>query len=264
MRSGCSAQGVTVGQAAAFAGVTVKTVRHYHRLGLLDEPLRDSSGYRRYGSTELLRLIQARTLAVAGVPLAQIRDLLDADAEQFTAALDDVGRRLTAQIETLIARRDTLHQLGDVDRALLPDRARAILDRIADLGWPPEAVSTYREDMVLARALLAKDFDTYLAQMEDRIVNDPELATLYRRCWTAAQWNPDDPRVDDLATAVAEHLLSHPHLLQIPADLHTDSDGSTRYGLINHHRHGETPTWARLTALIETRLRAAGVAVPHQ
>jgi DNA-binding transcriptional MerR regulator len=32
--------GFTIGQAAAFAGVTVKTVRHHHRLGLVDEPAR--------------------------------------------------------------------------------------------------------------------------------------------------------------------------------------------------------------------------------
>jgi DNA-binding transcriptional MerR regulator len=36
--------GLTIGQAAAFAGVTVKTVRHCHRLGLVEEPERDGSG----------------------------------------------------------------------------------------------------------------------------------------------------------------------------------------------------------------------------
>ena len=61
--------GLAIGQAAAFAGVTVKTVRHYHRLGLVKEPERDSSGYRRYGwrrstnvrgsSLSLLRRIMA-------------------------------------------------------------------------------------------------------------------------------------------------------------------------------------------------------------
>jgi MerR family transcriptional regulator, thiopeptide resistance regulator len=32
--------GLTISQAAAFAGVTVETVRHCHRLGLVDEPAR--------------------------------------------------------------------------------------------------------------------------------------------------------------------------------------------------------------------------------
>lgn len=71
--------GVTIGQAAAFAGITIKTVRHYHKLGLVEEPSRDGSGYRRYGSSDLLRLVQVRTLAAAGVPLADIGPLLDSD-----------------------------------------------------------------------------------------------------------------------------------------------------------------------------------------
>jgi DNA-binding transcriptional MerR regulator len=97
--------GVTIGQAAAFAGVTVKTVRHYHKHGLIDEPRRDNSGYRRYGSADLLRLVQIRTLAAAGVPLAEIGAMLDADPDRFAAALVDVERRLNDRIDDLITRR---------------------------------------------------------------------------------------------------------------------------------------------------------------
>jgi DNA-binding transcriptional MerR regulator len=115
--------GMTIGQAAAFAGVTIKTVRHYHRLGLIEEPERDGSGYRRYRSTDLLRLVQVRTLAGAGVPLAEIAALLDADPERFEAALTEVERELTNRIEELIDRRQTLRRLAGGDRVLLPDRA---------------------------------------------------------------------------------------------------------------------------------------------
>lgn len=38
---------ITIGQLAAYAGVTIKAVRHYHQRGLLAEPPRDASGYRR-------------------------------------------------------------------------------------------------------------------------------------------------------------------------------------------------------------------------
>src|SRR5262245_9690356 len=134
--------GLTISQAAAFAGVTVKTVRHYHRLGLVEEPKRDGSGYRRYGSTDLLRLVQGRTLAGAGVPLAEVADLLGADPEQFAAALADVERRLTERIEELVVRRDTLHRLAHGDRVLLPDRAGAFLDRLAELGFRPDYVAS--------------------------------------------------------------------------------------------------------------------------
>ena len=36
--------------AGEYAGVTIKAIRHYHKRGLLDEPPRDSSNYRRYSA----------------------------------------------------------------------------------------------------------------------------------------------------------------------------------------------------------------------
>jgi DNA-binding transcriptional MerR regulator len=132
--------GVTIGQAAAFADITIKTVRHYHKLGLVDEPVRDSSGYRRYGSVDLLRLVQVRTLAAAGVPLADIGPLLDSDAASFAATLVDVERHLTERIAELTARRDMLHRLSSGDRALLPDRAVAMLEGMPTLGFTPYAI----------------------------------------------------------------------------------------------------------------------------
>ena len=62
---------LTIGQLAAYAGVTVRAVRHYHHIGLLPEPERDASGYRRYGATAVVSLIKIRTLASAGVLGAQ-------------------------------------------------------------------------------------------------------------------------------------------------------------------------------------------------
>ncbi|WP_405164426.1 MerR family transcriptional regulator [Nocardia sp. NBC_01499] len=69
--------GFTIDRAAAFAGVSVAMLRHYHRRGLVAEPECDSYGSRRYRRAELLRLVQVRTLAGAGVPLTEIGDLLD-------------------------------------------------------------------------------------------------------------------------------------------------------------------------------------------
>lgn len=254
--------GLTIGQAAAYAGVTVKTVRHYHRLGLVEEPERDSSGYRRYGSTDLLRLVQVRTLAGAGVPLAAIGDLLDADPERFAAAVTDVARRLTERIEELIARRDTLHRLADGDRALLPDRACAFLDRLTDLGFSPDYVISQREGLVLARALAPEFFDSFLTRLEHRL-DDTEYIELTKRSWDAMSWDPDDPRIDELASALSDNLLANRELLAMPTGFQARRD-ATRYGLINHHGEDQWPTSARLTALVEAKLRAAGVDIPHQ
>ena len=67
---------LTIGQLAAHAGVTVRAVRHYHAKGLLPEPERDASGYRRYDAKAVVDLIKIRTLADAGVPLARVKELL--------------------------------------------------------------------------------------------------------------------------------------------------------------------------------------------
>ncbi|WP_067899203.1 MerR family transcriptional regulator [Nocardia vaccinii] len=70
-------RGFTIGQAAAFAGVAVETVRRYHQDGLLDEPEPDDDGSRRYRSADTLQLVRVRALAGAGVTRNEIRALLD-------------------------------------------------------------------------------------------------------------------------------------------------------------------------------------------
>ncbi|MGP4017791.1 MerR family transcriptional regulator [Saccharopolyspora sp. 5N708] len=259
---GSRAGGVTIGQAAAFVGVTVKTVRHYHKLGLVEEPERDSSGYRRYGSDELLRLVQVRTLAAAGVPLAEIGPLLDADAAGFAASLADVERQLTERIEDLTARRDSLHRLAGSDRALLPDRALAVLDRMRGVGFSSDYVAGQREALVLFRALAPEGLDHFLTNLEHRL-DDPEYVDLIKRSVAAVSWKPDDPRIEELATAVATNLLANRELLAMPAGFRIGPDTATRYGLIDHHREDQVPAWARLNALVETKLRSAGVPIPH-
>lgn len=222
--------GVTIGQAAAFAGVTVKTVRHYHKLGLVDEPRRDGSRYRRYGSAELLRLVRVRTLAEAGVPLAEIGPMLDADAVQFTTALADVELRLNERIEDLVARREMLHRLADGDQVLLPDRALALLERADEFGFPPDIVANAREGLVLARALVPDGFDDYLDQVEHAL-GDSRFIALVKRQGEAASWEPGDPRIEELATAMADHFLANPALLKIITSLQVRSDdNAARYG----------------------------------
>lgn len=253
--------GVTIGQAAAFVGVTVKTVRHYHKLGLVAEPERDGSGYRRYGSAELLRLVRVRALAEAGVPLAGVAALLDADAASLAAALADVERHLTARIEELTARRDALHRLADGDRALLPDRAAALLERMPGLGFTADEVAAAKEGWVLARALVPEGFDDYLAHVEDAL-RDARFVALSRRAAQVATWAPDDPRITELAAAMAEHYLANPAQLRIVTGLQARTETATRYELVAHHGEQRVPAAARLAALVETRLRAAGIRIP--
>jgi MerR family transcriptional regulator, thiopeptide resistance regulator len=253
-------RGLTISQLAAFASVTIKTVRHYHRLGLIDEPRRDRSGYRRYVSADLLRLVQVRTLAEAGVPLAEIGAILDAAPDRFAADVADVERRLTARIKELVARRDMLHRLAAGNRLLLPDRACAILDRATDLGFHPDYVARVQEGSVLAKALIP-EFDDYLAQIECAL-DDAKYIALIKRWWDAKAWKPDDPRVGELATAATDHLLANPKLLTILTDFLPKGDNRIRHQLLDDRRAEVAASWVRLSALIVARLHEAGIDIP--
>lgn len=255
------ADGVTIGQAAAFVGVTVKTVRHYHKVGLVEEPERDGSGYRRYGSAHLLRLVRVRALAAAGVPLAEIADLLDANPDALAVGLAAVERTLSERIDELTAQAAALRRLADGDRALLPDAAVALLDRMPGLGFPASEVAAAREGMVLARALVPDKFDDYVAGVTEA-VDDPAFVALIHRGVETSALEPDDPRVAEYAGAMADHFLAHPERLRIVTSLRARTDAAARYELIAHHGEAEGTAAAQGVALVEGRLRSAGVRIP--
>ncbi|WP_314241792.1 MerR family transcriptional regulator [Streptomyces kutzneri] len=103
---------ITIGQLAKYVGVSTKTIRVYHDKGLLPEPDRDASGYRRYGANDAIELIKIRTLAEAGVPLSRIRDLRSATHEGFQQALREIDDEVTARIHGLRAAQERLRRLA--------------------------------------------------------------------------------------------------------------------------------------------------------
>jgi DNA-binding transcriptional MerR regulator len=68
---------MNVGEVAALAGVTVRTLHHYDRIGLLSPSGRTSSGYRQYGPSDLDRLHQVLLYRELGFPLEEVAALLD-------------------------------------------------------------------------------------------------------------------------------------------------------------------------------------------
>lgn len=105
----------TVGQVADLAGVTVRTLHHYSRIGLLTPADRTSSGYRRYTDAELNRLRHILFYRELGFPLEQIATILD-DAGADTRA------HLRRQRELLTDRILRMQQMvATVDKELEAD-----------------------------------------------------------------------------------------------------------------------------------------------
>jgi len=194
---------LTISQLASYAGVTVRAVRHYHAKGLLPEPERDHSGYRRYDAHAVVELIRIRTLADAGVPLARVRELLAADEEEFTAAVTDIDRRLRAEIRERQRHRERIAQLAAGDSLALPPEAVAYLDRLRELGLPELMVEGERDSWILVAAQLPEHMSLYM-KLKQVQLDDPAIVELYRDLAEVIFWEADDPRV----AAVGDRLVA--------------------------------------------------------
>lgn len=189
---------LTISQLAAYAGVTVRAVRHYHAKGLLPEPGRDQSGYRRYDASAVVELIRIRTLADAGVPLSRVRELLAADECSFAAAVEDIDRRLQAEIRERQRHRARVAELAAGDRLALPPEAVAYLDRLRQLGLPERAIEIERDAWILVAAQIPAQMPTLMALKSGQI-EDPDVRALYFDLVEAAEWADDDPRLPPIA-----------------------------------------------------------------
>jgi DNA-binding transcriptional MerR regulator len=141
---------------AADAGVTVRAVRHYHQIGLLPEPERDASGYRRYGAKAVVTLVKIRTLANASVPLSEIAQMLEADAPTFAEEVQRIDNHLRDEIEWLETSRKQVVQLTAGDSLALPPEVTSYLDRLREIGVSERMVEGERDGWILVVAPLAR------------------------------------------------------------------------------------------------------------
>jgi DNA-binding transcriptional MerR regulator len=170
---------LTISQLAAYAGVTVRAVRHYHQIGLLPEPERDGSGYRRYGARAVVSLVKIATLADAGVPLAEIADLVGADEETFRAAVQRIDGRLSQEITRLQRSRTSIARLTAGDALLLPPEIVEYLDRLRGIGVSGPVIEGERDGWIL---MSARWPDHVRDWMPGKIASleDPRIVRLYR------------------------------------------------------------------------------------
>lgn len=110
---------------ATRAGVTIRALHHYDRLGLLKPSGRTPAGYRLYTDRDLVRLEQIVALKFIGFPLSQIRDVLNRKDLDVTVMLRQ-QRRIIAE------KRDHLER---AIRAI--ERAEQVLASGDPTDWEP-------------------------------------------------------------------------------------------------------------------------------
>ena len=194
---------LTISQLASYAGVTVRAVRHYHAKGLLPEPERDHSGYRRYDARAVVELIKIRTLAEAGVPLARVQELLGADEEEFATAVAEIDRRLRREIRERQEHRRQIAKLAAGDSLSVARRSGRLSRSDARRGVPEALVEGERDGWILMAARWPEKIPELmvdkLAQLED-----PRTVQLYRLIGELLELGPDEERLNAVADLIAE------------------------------------------------------------
>lgn len=102
---------LTVGELAKRTGITVRTLHHYDRLGLVKPTGRSNGNYRLYGSEDMKRLQAVRSLQAAGFSLKRIKTMMDYPGFSFDQAITlhlgklkekiDLERALEKQLKTM-------------------------------------------------------------------------------------------------------------------------------------------------------------------
>ena len=241
---------LTISQLASYAGVTVRAVRHYHAKGLLPEPERDHSGYRRYDAAAVVELVRIRTLADAGVPLSKVRGLLAAGAEDFAAAVEDIDRRLRAEIRERQRHRERIARLAAGDSLALPPEVVAYLERMRELGFRERLIEVERDSWILVAAQMPEETPAFMAIKQAQLENE-ELRRLYRDIGDLADCGPRDPRLPALADRVAAFIEAAAAEAEGVEDVHPVSDDLVT--LLDEAFIESFPCAPRLLQLLEER-----------
>ncbi|MTK03199.1 MerR family transcriptional regulator [Micromonospora sp. CP22] len=167
----------TVHQLAERAGVSGRTLRHYHRIGLLTPDRVGSNGYRYYGPDTVARLQRILLLRDTGLALAEIARILDApetptaEVEALQAHLTQLAqerealeRRISAVEHTLEMRRQGREPRMDVMLDGFNDRYEAeVVERwgrdafdASNRWWHRKSIRQQRDWKANTEALIAR------------------------------------------------------------------------------------------------------------
>ena len=100
------------GEFAKLCCTTKNTLIHYDQMGLLKPARVAESGYRLYLASQRYRFLSVRALADSGMPLQEVRRMLDTDdAHELAASLDATRDEIEARIAGL---RESLARIDEV------------------------------------------------------------------------------------------------------------------------------------------------------
>ena len=181
---------------ARLAGVTVRALHHYDRIGLLKAKQRSSSGYRLYTNRDFGRLEQIVVLKFLGIPLKQIRGLLEAESrlpavlEKQQDILTDKRRQIDKAIRAIGNARWAIQSRGEPDWKLFQLVVREI-EMQNNQEWKAQYFSPE------ARAKVAERRKLWSPELQEKASND--WNELYRDVEACLKEDPAGRKAQALA-----------------------------------------------------------------
>jgi MerR family transcriptional regulator, thiopeptide resistance regulator len=181
---------------AKLAGVTVRALHHYDRLGLLKPKQRTRSGYRLYSERDFARLEQIVVLKFLGIPLKQIRGLLEAESnlavtlERQQEILAEKRRQLDKAIRAIGNAQWAFQSRGEPDWKLFQFIVQEI-EMQNNMEWKRQYFSPEAQAKVAARRSLLTP------EVQKKATKDWE--ELYKDVEACLNENPAGPKAQALA-----------------------------------------------------------------
>ena len=213
-----------VGELAALANLTVRTLHHYDSIGLLRPSARSDAGYRLYDRDDVARLHRIQALRAFGLSLADIALTLDSPAGSPLAIVD-------RQLEALETRMAEARRLRD---QLLRVRAQLVQGSAPDLS-------------------------TWLTTLE----NTMDMINVYERYFTKEELERLPMVRSDAAQAQWQAMVEQVRGL-IESQVPPNSDGAKAFALrwlqtFDRDTGGDAALQAKLNAMVEREQDAVGM-----
>ena len=186
---------------AKLAGITVRTLHHYHQLGLLAPETRTDGGQRLYAKGDLVRLQHILTLKWIGYDLKTIKAMLDAPDSDMQQLLVLQKQAVDAQIRQLQGMSEALGRAIDSGDELDNDAIQTIIqsvtnNRLTEWAAPHYSQATWAGVMTRGMQYTEADFQRFQQQWQD-------LAEAFDSVRHLA---PDNPAVQQHAATMASYI----------------------------------------------------------
>jgi hypothetical protein len=140
------------------------------------------------------------------------------------------------------------------ERLVLPAEVTDLLDQMRSLGVSERALTLERDGWTLLMARVPEQSAAWAADKSAALA-DPDFRRLYVAWDQAHDWDPDDPRLIDLADQAAAWLAQHP---PSPPPSESEGDISTVNILLSAQVDtASSPAWRRLGDLLSARLQVS-------